>query len=247
MFSIASMLSISNMVDGHCHILPNIDDGPPDADKSLEMAKIAAKDGISKIIATPHITDNRYLPSDIEKKVDQLNRILIQNNICVQVYPGAEVSIGLDPKMLAQYTINRSSYILIEFPHDHLPSYAEKMLSWLCAKGLKPIIAHPERNYSIIRSPEILLNLLNSKIYVQLTAASITGDFGQDIKYCSNFLLGSGKVDIIASDAHSTKFRPPILSGAAKIIAKHLGKKASQRLVCENPAAILNGEEIHLD
>jgi protein-tyrosine phosphatase len=240
----ASLIPFS-MIDIHCHILPNMDDGPQEIDESIEMAKMASKDGIEKIIATPHIYDNRFSSNDITDRVDQLNHLLNQKKIPIQVYPGAEVAIGLDPEKLSGYTINHSAYILIEFPHDHLPSYAGKMLEWLCAKGLKPIIAHPERNYSIIRSPEILLSLLNDNVYTQITADSLTGDFGRDIQYCANFLLDSGKVDIIASDAHSKDFRPPRLSAAARLAAKRLGKKASQRLVYENPAAILKGEKIH--
>jgi protein-tyrosine phosphatase len=235
------------MIDIHCHILPNMDDGPQDVDESIGMARIASSDGIEKIIATPHITDNRFSSDDITGRVDQLNYLLSQNDIPVQVYPGAEVAIGLDPEKLSGYTINRTPYILIEFPHDHLPSHAGKLLEWLCAKGLKPIIAHPERNYSIIRSPELLIDLLNNNVYTQITADSLTGDFGRDIQYCTHYLLDSGKIDIIASDAHSKKFRTPVLSRAAKIAVKRLGKKASQRLVSTNPAAILNGEEIHSD
>ena len=233
------------IIDSHCHILPNIDDGPQDTDESIEMARIASIDGIGKIIATPHISDNRYSPDDIADRVDQFNHILNQKKIPIQVYPGAEVAIGLDPEKLSQYTINHSPYILIEFPHDHLPSYAGKMIDWLCAKKLNPIIAHPERNYSIIRSPEVFLNLLNRNVYIQITAASLTGDFGRDIQYCAHFLLDSGKVDIIASDAHSKKFRPPQLSAATKLAAKRLGKNESRRLVCDNPEAILKGEKIH--
>ncbi len=233
------------MIDSHCHILPNIDDGPQDVDESIEMARIASRDGIEKIIATPHIADNKYSSDDITDRVDQFNHLLSKKNIPIQVYPGAEVAISLDPEKLSEYTINHTSYILIEFPHDHLPSYAGKILDWLCAKKLSPIIAHPERNYSIIRSPEILLGLLNSNVYIQITAASLTGDFGRDIQYCANFLMDSGKVDIIASDAHSKKNRPPQLSVAKELAAKRLGKKASLRLVCDNPTALLKGERIH--
>ncbi len=233
------------MIDVHCHILSNIDDGASDFDESLEMAKIASKDGITKIIATPHVYDEKYTIADIIQRVDRLNRLLKQNNIPVQIYPGAEVSISLDPAIIPKYTLNNTKYTLIEFPHTHLPSFAGKILAWLIAKDLKPIIAHPERNFSIIRSPELLLNLLNNNIYVQITAGSLTGDFGGDIQYCADYLLNSGKVDVIASDAHSPEFRTPVLSEAAEIAAAHLNKKASHRLVSTNPAAILTGDEIH--
>ncbi len=233
------------MIDVHCHILPDIDDGASDFDESLEMANIASKDGICKIIATPHIYDGKYAIGDIIKRVDYLNRLLKENSIPVIVYPGAEVSIGLDPGMIPKYTLNHTKYTLVEFPHNHLPSFSGKILAWLISNGLKPIIAHPERNYTIIRSPESLLNLLDKNIYVQITAGSLTGDFGVDIQYCAKFLVDSGKVDMIASDAHSKEFRKPVLKEAAEAAAILVGRKASQRLVSTNPAAILAGEEIH--
>ena len=235
------------MIDTHCHILPNIDDGPTDDEESVEMANIAANDGITGIIATPHIYDNRFSMDDIAAGVDRLNRLLSAQNIPVEVHPGAEVAIGLDPHALCKYTISGTSYILIEFPHDHLPAHAGQLIQWLSARKLKPIIAHPERNYSLIRSPEALLPLLTKNVYVQITAGSITGDFGRDIAYCANFLLDSGKVDLIASDAHSSRGRRPLLSPAAKTVRDRLGKAVSERLVRKNPESVLAGMEIHVD
>ena len=233
------------MIDVHCHILPDLDDGPSDFSESLEMARIASKDGICKIIATPHVNDGKYSPQNIRKRVDEFNRLLKENRIPLLIYPGAETSMSMDPTMFPKYTLNNTNYILLEFPHDHLPSYAGRILSWLCSKGLKPVIAHPERNYSVIRAPEVLLKLLNNNIYVQITAGSLTGDFGVDIKYCADFLLDSGKVDLMASDAHSREFRTPVLARAVKIAAKRIGNRAAQGLVSTNPAALLAGEEIH--
>jgi protein-tyrosine phosphatase len=235
------------MIDTHCHILPGIDDGPEDAEESVEMARIAARDGINKIIATPHIYDMRYSPEEIAQRVDRLNRLLTQKNIPVEVHPGAEVFIGMDPHILFKYAIQDTPYILIEFPHDHLPAHAGKLLQWLSDRGLKPIIAHPERNHSVIRSPETLLRLLNKDIYVQITGDSLTGEFGPDIQYCAHFLMESGKVDIIASDAHAKKFRAPVLSRAEKATARRFGEKASERLFQTNPEAVLTGREILRD
>jgi protein-tyrosine phosphatase len=235
------------MIDTHCHILPSLDDGPTDDEESLEMASIAANDGITGIIATPHVYDSRFSMDDIAAGVDRLNRLLSARNIPVEVLPGAEVAIGLDPHALCKYTISGTSYILIEFPHDHLPSHAGQLLQWLLARGLKPIIAHPERNYSVVRSPEALLPLLTQNIYLQITAGSITGDFGRDIAYCADFLLDSGKVDIIATDAHSKNGRRPLLSRAAETVKNRLGGTISERLVRTNPERLLAGMEIHVD
>lgn len=233
------------MIDGHCHILPGIDDGPMDISESVEMARIAAGDGIEKIIATPHVYGIGVLPEDIAAGAERLNRILARNSIPVAVYPGAEVSMGMDPEKLCRYTMNRSRYVLIEFPHDHLPAHAGKLLGWLSARGLRPIIAHPERNHAIVRAPETLLGLLNRDVYVQITAGSLLGDFGRDIQYCAEFLLDAGKVDMIASDAHSGTIRPPQLSLAAEHASRRVGRTAAMRLVRTNPEAVLADEDIH--
>lgn len=235
----------ADMIDAHCHILPGMDDGPMDISESVEMARVAAGDGIHKIIATPHIYDSGALPEDIAAGVNRLNRILAREGIPVAIYPGAEVAMGMDIEKSCRYTMNRSRYVLIEFPHDHLPSHAGKLLNWLSAQGLKPIIAHPERNYGILRSPETLLGLLNPDVYVQITAGSLTGDFGRDILFCAEFLLDAGKVDLIASDAHSGTIRPPRLSLAAEYASKRIGKTAAARLVRTNPEAVLANEDMH--
>jgi protein-tyrosine phosphatase len=233
---------IEGWVDAHCHILPQIDDGASDVSESLEMARIAAGDGIHTIIATPHVIDNRCPPEDIKKRVDELNQQLAAHEIPVTIYPAAEVSITLDLSLFHLYAINRTRHVLIELPCEHLPPFTEKLLSWLCAEGLKPIIAHPERNLGIIRNPSSFLNILNTQIFVQITAGSLTGDFGVDVQLCAEMLLDSGRVDIIASDAHSMKTRPPILSKAFEVASKRIGREAARRLVSANPRAVLRGE-----
>ena len=47
-------------IDTHCHIIPGVDDGPADADISLDMGRIATEDGIGTIIATPHVVEGIY-------------------------------------------------------------------------------------------------------------------------------------------------------------------------------------------
>ena len=232
---------VDDMIDCHCHILPSMDDGASSIAESIEMAKIAFADGIRKIVATPHVNGNRYSPEDISKRADELNRSLAEHGIQVQVYPAAELSMSIDPSLFSQYTINRTKYALVEFPHDHFPRFAAKLLTFLCNEGLKPIVAHPERNPGVIRNPASFIDLLKPGIYVQITAGSLTGDFGVDARICSELLLDSGKVDIIASDAHSKYDRPPILSKAIEAASKRIGFERASRMVTVNPEAVLGG------
>lgn len=237
---------IDGWVDAHCHILPQIDDGAPDIRESLDMARIAADDGIHAIVATPHVADNRYSPGDIEKRVAGLNQQLVSCGIPVTIYPGAEVSISQDLPLIRGYSINHTPYVLIELPCDHLPPFTDQLLSWLCSDGLRPIIAHPERNFGIIRNPASFLSILNAHTYVQITAGSLAGEFGADARLCAEIFLDAGRVDIIASDAHSKTARPPILSRAFHIASRRIGREAAQRLVRDNPAAVLRGERLEI-
>ena len=232
------------MIDCHCHILPGIDDGASDMAESIAMAKIANADGISGIVATPHVRHPGLSPGDIMKRVEELNRHLEKRHVPVGIYPAAEVSISLDFRLFEKYTVNRTRYVLVELPHDYLPPFTANLLSWLGEEGLYPIIAHPERNSAVVRDPQRLFDVLREGVLVQITAGSLTGDFGVDSQICAEVLLDSGKVDIIASDAHSSKFRLPVLSKAVEAAAKRIGAEQAIRLASDNPAAVLEGSPV---
>ncbi len=93
------------MIDIHCHLIPNVDDGPSSWEESLEMAKIASQDGIRITIATPHwIQGTKWEPNPdaIKKKVDELNKKLRENEIPLDVLPGMEVGISENlPKIVS--------------------------------------------------------------------------------------------------------------------------------------------------
>ena len=232
------------MIDCHCHILPGIDDGASDIEESVAMAKIAFADGISRIVATPHVSDARISPGDIIKRVEELNRHLIESQVPVRIYPAAEVSISLDLPLFAQYTINQTEYVLVELPPDFFPPFTANLLSWLLSEGLRPIIAHPERNTGVVRDPDRLFDVLQDGILLQITAGSLTGEFGIDSQICAELLLDSGKVHIIASDAHSCEFRQPILSKAVEAASRRIGAEQARRLARDNPAEILEGRTV---
>jgi len=232
------------VIDIHCHILPGIDDGPEHIDESLEMAKIASLDGITTIVATPHIKEPPYPSEDIGIKVAALNDRLTEKGIPLNVLQGADVSSTVDVSSLHGYTINKTQYVLIEFPHLYLPCNAKDIIFRLMMHGYRPIITHPERNLSILENPKLFLEFLDMGLLVQITADSITGAFGLDIRECASYFLKKGIVNFIATDAHSSRERRPELSGAVKIAARILGKEQANRLVTLNPGNVLQGKAI---
>lgn len=233
------------MIDLHCHILPDIDDGPALMAESLEMARMAVADGISAIVATPHVKELPYPPDRISTRVEEFRRALNEARIPLKVLAGADVSALLEPSLLAPYTLNGTPYILFEFPHTHVPQNAGQLLFNGILAGLRPIITHPERNPSFVRSPQLLFELVEAGALVQVTAESLTGGFGDEARHCAAYLLRKQMVHFLASDAHSSRQRIPELSRGVAAAERIVGKAAAMKLVQDHPAAVVAGRELH--
>ena len=232
------------MIDIHCHILPGIDDGARNAKESLRMAKIAAADGVKKIVATPHVKETIHSAEFLRECVARLNELLMKKKVPVEILYGADSYALLPPEDLKQYTINNTQYVLLEFPYTHIPHNAGEILCNLALQGLRPIITHPERIPTVMDDPETLLMLLKEGVYVQVTADSLVGNFGSRIQDCTIYLLQQGVVHFIASDAHSAKVRKPVLSSAVDLAEKIIGKENARKLVEDNPQAVISGKDI---
>ena len=152
------------MIDIHSHILYGIDDGAWDLNESIEIAKMAYNDGIKKIIATPHFIKGSYdaTPDEIITEINILNDELRNKQIFVEILPGQEIFLGIDTaknlKDGANLTLNNSKYVLIEFPMQEIPIFAEQSIYDLLVMGYQPIIAHPERIKTVIEDPCSLMN-----------------------------------------------------------------------------------------
>ncbi len=235
----------SKRIDLHCHILPGLDDGPQTLDESVIMAEMACSEGIGSIVATPHIRENIFSPELIKERIQVLREALIERGIPVEILYGADVSVQLPTDLMRSYTINGTGYILIEFPYTHItPSMVRGRLFAIMTAGLAPILTHPERNPSVIRAPDAFIDLLSEGMYVQLTASSLTGEFGEEARACASYLLKKGVVDLMATDAHSVRGRPPLMEYAVEAARRIAGEDVAERLVSENPARVLTGEPL---
>lgn len=204
------------MIDIHSHILPGLDDGAANLDAALKMAKMAVKDGITAMIATPHCCDGVYdcQKTKILAACDKLNFELYKADIRLQIYPGAE--IRLTPELIELLekdellTLgNRGKTILLELPDRFIPKSVVRVVKQVQATGLKVIIAHPERNHTIHMQPEIMAELLYEGATMQFTAGSLVGKFGRPIKLFSEALVKEGKIQYLATDCHNTGLRAP--------------------------------------
>jgi protein-tyrosine phosphatase len=219
------------MIDIHCHILPGIDDGSPNLDTSLAMARIAVKDGIHTIIATPHLSSVPLSRQHLLDAVSQLNMALQQHGIPLTVLFGAEVQAHIALIVADRFCLAESAFLLVEFPHSYLPGDAAELISVLMGRAVTPIIAHPERNIEAGREPWRLAEFVNLGAKIQITAESITGKMGITAKNCADYLLQNGLIHYIATDSHAPGFREPVLSKAVKLAAKTIGKDQARKLV----------------
>jgi len=248
------MCTVTKLIDIHCHILPGVDDGPRCLKESLSMAKTAVGDGIHTIVATPHTLNGVYINpvKEVTSRVTTLQETLSKNHIPLNLHAGAEVH--LCPHMVEHVengdalTINNAGkYIMLEFPSHIVPSGVKDEIFSLKLNGITPIICHPERNAVIQNNVDIMYTLVSMGALSLVTAMSITGGFWHVAQRAAEGLLSRRLVHMIATDAHSTDSRPPLLSQAVEEAAEILGSiQEAERMVNETPELILSGNTIDI-
>ena len=260
----------AEMIDLHSHILHGMDDGAKTLEESIRMCWISYQDGIRTIVATPHILPEIYKNdrSTILSTLHELNTALMKFRVQssefgvknsdsmtqrlndpmtgFKLLPGADVQFSSD--ILQRYereeivTVNdQGRYLMVEFSFQGIPYQAEEVLFQLLTKRIIPIISHPERNMEIGQRPKRYYEMIRMGCLGQVTAMSLTGGFGHGVKRIAEKLLTNRLIHIIASDAHSTDARPPILSAAVRAAEKIVGKEEARRMVTEYPQAIIDG------
>ncbi|WP_428035822.1 tyrosine-protein phosphatase [Amphritea sp.] len=236
------------MIDLHCHILPGIDDGPATLNESLELARIAASDGIRHMVVTPHIHPGRYdnQISTIAPVLQKFKEALLEHSIPLTLSMGAELRISAE--MIGMIPAGKIPFLgewegqkvlLLELPHSHIPPGSDKLIGWLKAQNIIPMIAHPERNKEIINNIDKINPFIEQGCLLQITAMSIAGRFGSSAFEIAKELLVRGWVTVMASDAHNASHRPPILTEGIQAAANLIGDEAALRLVKETPEMIV--------
>jgi protein-tyrosine phosphatase len=235
------------MVDIHCHILPAIDDGAESWVMTTAMCRMAARDGITHIVATPHC--DPHFDYDREHFTDMLatlsevgeGRLTFSIGCDFHMSPHNVHDALADPQ---RFAIGDSQYLLVEFDHHSIPANAAEQLQALISRGMVPIVTHPERNAFLIKHPETVLHFVEQGCLVQVTANALTGFWGPKAKKTAEWLLHRNAVHVVATDAHNLEMRPPLLSAARDRVAALAGAEVAEALVMHNPAAIVAGRSV---
>jgi protein-tyrosine phosphatase len=232
------------VIDLHCHILPGVDDGAVSLADAVAMCRLAAADGCTAMVATPH----RRHPSFPELTTEVLRaahgalvEALAGEGPAVRL--GAEIRV--DSELLADLerpdggalALAGSRYLLLEFPRSEVGPPPEEIVHEVVLAGWRPVLAHPEM-LPWLEAPR-LGGLVEGGAMLQVTASAVTGEFGRFPQQRAWELLDDGIVHFVASDAHSPTWRAPGLAKARAVLERKLGTSVARLLLEENPAAVL--------
>lgn len=237
------------MIDLHTHVLPGIDDGPPSFEGSLALARGAVADGVTTLVATPHVSwewpDNDA--AGIAARVDALEAQLAEAGVDVTIRTGGELALTrafeLSDDELRGLRLGGGEWLLAECPLTTVATGFDTAVQALAARGHGIVLAHPERSPMLQGDPEVLRRLVEGGMLTSITAGSLLGRFGSTVKSFAFWMLEEDLVHNVASDAHDAARRPPGLGEALHAADAELpgvGERA-EWLTVSVPRAILDG------
>lgn len=239
------------MIDLHCHILPGIDDGAKSLEEAVEMCRMAAADGCRAMIATPHQRRGSWWNADRESIVGLARDLQAALGPELRVLVGGEVHV--DSELLAEVerlpgggilTLAGSRYLLIEFDSQGRAGDAIHLVHEMVVAGWRPIVAHPEFIPWLAGDVDLVRRLVSLGALTQITAMSVTGDFGRGPMAETHTLIDEGLAHFVASDCHGVQRRPPGLRRAYQTIAGRWGADVAKRLLSDNPRAVVQNRPL---
>jgi len=241
------------MIDLHAHFLYGVDDGPARIEDSFELLRQAEQAGISKILATPHVTEHTTPRAEekIKQVFEEIKNGLAERHLQIEIHLAAEVYYS--PKMIgwAEHPWlligSGQPYMLFDLPMQFIPADISEIIFQLIRKKVTPIMAHPERNVEVQKEPHLPADWVRLGCLMQMDAGSITGEFGRVCQRTAQELIRNGYIHLVASDAHDRIERNfHLLANACTRVKKKHGSHWANLLFNDNPLRILNGEKVIL-
>jgi len=235
------------MIDLHCHILPEVDDGARTFEEAVEMCRLAAADGCTAMVATPHQRRGEWWNTDRERLATAAARLQSALAGEIQVLLGGEIRVDSEllhdldllPPHGGILPLAGSRYLLLELSPAGSLREAEEVVHELSVAGWRPVLAHPEFIPWLASDLGTVAHLVGLGAATQVTAMSVTGDFGRRPQHDAWALIEAGLVHFVASDSHRVDWRPPGLRRAFDTIAARWGEPQANRLLVDNPGAVV--------
>jgi protein-tyrosine phosphatase len=236
-----------SMIDLHCHILPAVDDGAPTLEEAVGMGRLAATDGCTAMVATPHQRRGEWWNTDSTRLAAAAAHLQAALEGEIQILLGGEIRVdsellqdlALLPPHGGILPLAGSRYLLLELSPGGTQREAEEVVHELTVLGWRPVLAHPELIPWLIAQNGAVARLVALGAATQVTAMSVTGEFGKLPQRAAWNLIEMGLAHFVASDSHSTTWRPPGLRRAFELIAERWGEPLASQLLIHNQEAVL--------
>ncbi len=238
------------MIDLHSHLLPGIDDGSQDWEESLEMARQALKSGTTEVLITHHILDNTHykLEAEILAKYEELQSRLAEANLPLKLHLASEIYYQPDMDLAQRISTfnNNGRYFLVEFPMQGIPRGVDDIFFDLVLNGKIPIIAHPERNFGLLKNPQRAYEFVQRGCMLQMNVGSLESKYGPGVKELAIALLNSRLIHFVGSDGHNAQRRPMRIGQIYKTVCELWGENLARKIFYDNPRLALAGKEIKI-
>jgi len=240
------------MADLHNHILPALDDGSESVEETLNMLQCYVDAGFSTIVSTSHLNHPYFTDVTLERileGVERVKQLIQEHQIPLELHAGAEIYYQGDfMDMIADnrlLSLGSSSYMLIEFGvADHM-RHMKELAFELSLKGVRPILAHPERYQRLMAKPSLASEWRRAGWIFQLDLSSLLKQASKPSRKLAHTLLKNRMFELAASDMH----HPPVsadtdLKKQLSLLIKQVGFEETERLMVTNPNRIVKGGNV---
>ena len=241
---------MDGFIDVHSHILPALDDGAKNMDKTREMLQIAYEEGIREIIATPHFFASRKSASanQIRETIARVEEEMRDWGFSIKMYPGNEIYYRSEVAELLEageiVTLADSQYVLVEFDPMTEYSYLRDGILKLDSYGYIPILAHTERYECLFEKKERLQRVKDHGGLIQVNTSSFQGGMFDEMGKRARYIMKNELLDFVGTDSHSTGKRSPRMKETAAYLYKKLGRKCAEEILVKNPQAVIQNLRI---
>lgn len=228
------------IADIHTHILPGVDDGAKTMEDTLEMLRIAAEEGITDVVLTPHYQSGRFFtPAErIWEGISELEQLLYEHQLPIRLHAGTEIYYrsGLEERLEdgSLATMNESEFVLVEFsPMEEFVSMRNG-LEDILGLGYTPILAHVERYQCMVQDYHRVEELVDMGCRIQMNAGTISGETGFRMKQFAKKLLKLQLVDYVGTDAHNTAGRAPRMRKCVEALLRQYDRQYVEDILYGN-------------
>lgn len=214
---------------------------------ALAMCRVAAADGITHMVATPHANDRYHYDRDYLKGLLDHLQELTGNS--PRLLLGCDFHLSYENLQdcvanPSRYVIQDTRYQLVEFSNYSIPDNTTDSFFKLGDCGITAVITHPERNPILRENLQRVVEWAEQGCVVQVTGSALTGFWGERTRRAAVWLLERQAVHVLATDAHDLEKRIPILSTSREAAAEICGEDVAEALVEGNPGAIISNQPL---